>query len=562
MDLIFLDHTRFELGVLKEYTADIDLTDKKDFEIKTITDNPDRLKEKYWWYIDGTEYGGIVDQVSHDTASEEIIYTGRNFRGILATRIIEPETGEDFMLVDGNAGDVINLVLEQVGLFDLFVADETEIEINQYQFERYTDAYSGLIKMLDTVNSKMVMKYSAVDSKCHIKVELIDDYSDYLTYCRDNTIGFKIASNKGGVNHLICLGQGELKERYVIHLFADEYGALQPYATTENPLQDSDYILDKSQQVMFGLDEITEVYDASNAGLVENYLLLDKQPSDWSKNYNKYFKLDEDGDMYSEVESEETFVLQTTQPSDWAKKYQNYYQKDGSDYKSVDPVIVSTTYPTLSKVPSDWKKNYSNYYYKHDDGVQVTYPSVSAISYDVYKKEVRKPSDWETSYTNYYTITKDKKTGKKKYTQVQATSKKKAPSWKKNKYYTKYTEQKAPKFEKNYHRKKVEKSGSPTWTANKYYSCVDAAPVWNKGDYYRKVNDNYASLVEGGIDRLKELSNSESQQVELNDFDADIGDVVGGIDDVTGIEVCERITNMIITIQNDIATIQYSIGGE
>ena len=68
--------------------------------------------------------------------------------------------------------------------------------------------------------------------------------------------------------------------------------------------------------------------------------------------------------------------------------------------------------------------------------------------------------------------------------------------------------------------------------------------------------------MKGGIDRLESLSNTESQEVTLEDFEADIGDVVGGIDDVTGIELCEKITNMIVTIQNDVINIDYSIGGE
>lgn len=564
MDLIFLDQTRFELGVLSEYAVDIDLADQKDFEIKTLTDNKNILQEKYWWYINGTEYGGIIDKVSHDTESDEIVYTGRNFRGIMATRIIEPESGEDYMDVDGNVADAINELLLQVGLSDLFVADETEIEINQYQFERYTDLYSGIIKMLDTVNCKLILKYNAVDGKCHIGVDLIDDYSDYLMYCKDNTVNFKISSNKGGVNHLICLGQGELKERYVIHLFTDEYGALQPYSTAEIPLQDSDYILDKSQQVMVGLDEIAEVYDLSNAGLTQNYLLLSSQPSDWAANYSSYFILDDERGSYKSVDSETVYTLLSSQPSDWAKKYQSYFQKDGSNYKAVASVVLSTTYPTLSKKPSDWTKNYSNYHYRFDDGVQITYPSVSGVSYNVYKKEVRKPSDWAKNYSSYYVITKNKNTGKKSYTSVKGVGKKKnkAPSWKKNKYYTKYTKTKAPAFRKGYHRKKVEKSGAPTWAANKYYICEESAPIWEVGSFYKIVNDNYAELVAGGIDRLADLANTESQQVMLDDFEADIGDVVGGVDDVTGIELCEKITNMIVNIQNDVVNIEYSIGGE
>lgn len=581
MDLIFLDQTRFELGVLDEYALDIDLADQKDFEIKTLTDNKYLLQEKYWWYIDGTEYGGIIDKISHDTESDEIVYTGRNFRGILATRIIEPETNEDFMTVDGNIEDIINLLLTQVGLSDLFVAIPSEIEINQYQFERYTDLYSGIIKMLDTVNCKLKLKYDALDCKCHVGVELVDDFSDYLTYCKENTVNFKISSNKGGVNHLICLGQGELKERYVIHLFTDEYGALQPYSKVEQPMQNSDYILDKSKQVMVGLDEIAEVYDLSNAGITQNYLILTEQPQDWAKNYKDYYKLSDskDYESYTNVEAVQIYTPLSSEPSDWKSKYQNYYQKeektetDPSDsgdvtttteYKPVESVILSTTYPTLKLKPSDWNTSYGSYYYRFDDGVEITYPTVSGVSYNVYKKEVRKPSNWASNFGDYYVITKDKKTGKKKYTSVQGIGKKKnkAPSWKKNKYYTKYSKEKAPAFKSGYHRKKVEESGAPTWTANKYYLSEEVAPAWNSGEYYEMVYDNYAELVSGGLDRLESLSNSESQEVTLDDFEADIGDVVGGIDDVTGIELCEKITNMIVTIQNDVVNIEYSIGGD
>lgn len=572
MELIFLDHTRFELGVLSEYALDIDLADQKDFEIKTLTDNRDLLQEKYWWYIDGTEYGGIIDKISHDTESDEIVYTGRNFRGILATRVVEPQNGEDYVVVDGNAQDVLNMLIAQVGLSELFVANESDIEINQYQFDRYTDLYSGIIKMLDSVNCKLKLRYSALDSKCHIWAELIDDYSDYLTYCKDNTVNFKISSNKGGVNHLICLGQGELKERYVIHLFTDEFGALQPYATTDTPMQDTDYILDKSMQVMIGLDEIAEVYDLSNAGLTQNYIPLTSQPHDWAKNFKNYFKLSDSStdehESYTGVEPQQEYFALDTKPGDWSKTYQNYYQKNDSDtsdsdYRAVDSVVISTTYPTLATKPSDWAKNYSNYYYRFDDGVEVTYPSVSGISYNTYKKETRKPSDWAKNYSSYYVITKDKK-GKKHYTSVKGVGKKKnkAPAWKKNKYYTQYSNEKPPAFKKGYHRKKVEKSGAPTWVSGMYYYMEEAAPTWDNGAFYALVNDNYAELVNGGIDRLESLSNTESQEVTLEDFEADIGDVVGGIDDVTGIELCEKITNMIVTIQNDVINIDYSIGGE
>ena len=47
------------------------------------------------------------------------------------------------------------------------------------------------------------------------------------------------------INHLICLGTGNLRNRHVIHLFSDENGGIQPYAVVKNPYCNEHYILDE-----------------------------------------------------------------------------------------------------------------------------------------------------------------------------------------------------------------------------------------------------------------------------------------------------------------------------
>ena len=53
--------------------------------------------------------------------------------------------------------------------------------------------------------------------------------------------------DKMGINHLICLGLGELKNRTVIHLYADANGVIS------------------RTQTQFGSDEVTNVYDYAGA---------------------------------------------------------------------------------------------------------------------------------------------------------------------------------------------------------------------------------------------------------------------------------------------------------
>lgn len=59
---------------------------------------------------------------------------------------------------------------------------------------------------------------------------------------------------------------------------------------TDDPLSNADYILNKSKQVMEGIDEVSEVYDYSNAQDVFNYILLKTAPANWDKLYPDYYE--------------------------------------------------------------------------------------------------------------------------------------------------------------------------------------------------------------------------------------------------------------------------------
>ena len=96
---------------------------------------------------------------------------------------------------------------------------------------------------------------------------LILHKGDYITDEEFDTsqVDFEVSRNYSPVNHIIALGQGDLADRAVIHIFADENGGIQPYAASDTPLKDSDYITDESKKVLTGSAEIIEVLDISNA---------------------------------------------------------------------------------------------------------------------------------------------------------------------------------------------------------------------------------------------------------------------------------------------------------
>lgn len=118
-------------------------------------------------------------------------------------------------------------------------------------------------------------------------------------------------------------------------------------------MQDSDYILDKRNQSLFGSAEIAETYDFSSAETIENYLPLPNEPPDWKQDYTKYFQIS-DG-SYKEIERnlQDAYVLQTVQPWNWNSNYKDYFYLSNGEYNNVESES-KTTYVLLTKQPSDW----------------------------------------------------------------------------------------------------------------------------------------------------------------------------------------------------------------
>ena len=95
MELIYADHDMNEIGILKNPEFDLAFGESEnDFECKiSLTDHC--CKEGYYIYAEGTEYGGIVDAIEIDSESDIVIYTGRSWHGILASKVIEPLKASD-----------------------------------------------------------------------------------------------------------------------------------------------------------------------------------------------------------------------------------------------------------------------------------------------------------------------------------------------------------------------------------------------------------------------------------------------------------------------------------
>ena len=245
MDLIYTNGKRVDQGVLSAYAFDLSFgKDENDFELTLGAEEP-VLEFGAFSYIEGTEYGGIVDSRKTSTNGETIIYKGRTWHGIMNNKIVQPDTGKDYLVVSGDANEILAMLIDRLGLVGLFVVDDAAsgITISKYQFNRYCKGYDGIKAMLAANGAKLKILWE--NCAVHLSAEPIVDYTD--SPVDGDLATLTVEQHRQSVNHLICLGRGELAAREVIHLYVDQFGRIG------------------NVQYYTGLEEVADTYENSNA---------------------------------------------------------------------------------------------------------------------------------------------------------------------------------------------------------------------------------------------------------------------------------------------------------
>lgn len=195
-------------------------------------------------FVDATEYGGVVDETSYDAgrdATGTVTCKGRTWHGVLAGKRLLPDEGSARLSVSGKAGEVLASLVERMGLSGLFSAASDDTAVS-YTFERFCDGYSGLKALAKANGRKVAMRRRGG------KVELsLPPVVDYASKVDSDLLDFTLTSVHRCVNHLVCAGTGELEDRAVVHFYADSAGNVS------------------HTQSLFGVDEISALYDYSNA---------------------------------------------------------------------------------------------------------------------------------------------------------------------------------------------------------------------------------------------------------------------------------------------------------
>lgn len=250
MNVIVADKDGKELRYVLFDTYDFEVgREQSDFQVVINRDEYEYIPPEGRVYIPDTELGGLFRRLETDTAAGTIAVGGYTWRGMMSKKVIEPAAGADYATDSGEINAIIKARVESA-LPNLFigVTTSTGVTVN-YQYERYTTLAEGLTKMLQSVDYRLDIRYSQADKAVVVQAVPIVDYSDELEFSSDMRVNYKMQQQGDGVNHLICLGKGELKNRLVRHLYIDQNGNVS------------------TSQYYTGVDEVAETYDNSGAEL-------------------------------------------------------------------------------------------------------------------------------------------------------------------------------------------------------------------------------------------------------------------------------------------------------
>ena len=174
-------------------------------------------------YIPGTEYGGLIE-CPEDTTGEDLhTYKGWTWRGLLTQAVVSPPDGEDYYTASGDLHEIMSgLVTDRFsGLFT--VPGELTGVTAEFQADRFCTVHEALTDLCEENGYKLVIEaYKSDTVKVELRAEPITTIAG--TYNEDNRLSLTFTDDNMGINHLICMGSGELKDRQRVDLYVDQNG--------------------------------------------------------------------------------------------------------------------------------------------------------------------------------------------------------------------------------------------------------------------------------------------------------------------------------------------------
>ena len=245
--VIVADSSGKELRKLKYNSFDFEIgDDANSFEVKILITDWEPIPKNSLIYIPNTEYGGIYKRTEIDRWQGYVSIGGFTWRGMLQNAIISPPTGADYARDEGDVNAIIGARVRSA-YKRIFVGGAPAGVNVSYRYDRYVTVLDGLTAMLKKVNRRIRLRYDQEQKRVIVDSAPIRDYSDSVEFSDDVQTNYYMLLDETGVNHLICLGDGQLKNRIRVDLYVDRKGNISESKTFS------------------GVDEVTAVYDYAGA---------------------------------------------------------------------------------------------------------------------------------------------------------------------------------------------------------------------------------------------------------------------------------------------------------
>ena len=226
MEMILLDKDMKEIGPV---SLDIDfevgdISALNDFELIIQSS-----LSAYAIYIPDTEWGGIIEYDEGTTDSESLTLKGWTWRGLLSQEIIEPPAGSDYRIVSGELNTILRGILSDVlGGFFTVPNVNTGKSITSHQFRLYTTVLEGLMDMLSDCGYRLKIYAKKTDAGGRVQVfcEAVPAVTIEGQYDEDTGLGLRFVRSQMGINHLVCMGTGQLQDRQRVDLYVQEDGSI------------------------------------------------------------------------------------------------------------------------------------------------------------------------------------------------------------------------------------------------------------------------------------------------------------------------------------------------
>lgn len=250
MELIVADSAGKTLFPLADFELDMDSGwgDGVDNTFDLIVrDASAPLPEAAWRvYADGTEMGGRVEgfELKTGRTSSELHWTGSTWSGVLAKRLLWPDSGQDYLTLSGDANAVLRSAVARLGLRSFFTVPDGDAGVSvSYRCSRdVPDAWTNLRLAMRSAGLRLDAKW--INGACRLQATKVTDWRGRVD---SDLVDFDLSSDLLVTNHLKAAGKGELSSREVVDVYADNRGNVG------------------TSKAMAGVFELEEYYDANNS---------------------------------------------------------------------------------------------------------------------------------------------------------------------------------------------------------------------------------------------------------------------------------------------------------